>query len=251
MSHANGNIALGEDIESKSGSALAADVAVVVVVVGASAKFSEALPHILSLGNFTVINEVVKDVDQLPTCWTASMDSVILLDYALVRHESKQKSITLLRQQQIHPRVLVTGDSEIQDREKCSLLQAGASGYVALPRDIHFLARAIRVVADNDMWFERSVLAQVICSGYRNKHWDVETIQADTCQSIQPQSTLSPRETMVAQCVTQGLRNREIALQLGIAENTVKLHLTRVYRKLGISNRVQLMLYSRSEQLKP
>ena len=249
MSYAKGNIASGDSIEFKSGRTLKADIAVAVVCT--SAKFSEALLHILSMGNFTITTEVVKEMDQLPTCWTAPIDSVLLLDYALVRHASKQKTTTLFGQQRIRPRVLVAGNNETQVLEKCSLLQAGASGYVALPRDIHFLPRAIRVVADNDMWFERSVLSQAICSGYRNKHWDVDTVQTDNCQSIQPQSTLSPRETMVAQCATQGLRNREIALLLGIAENTVKLHLTRIYRKLGILNRVQLILHSRSAQLKP
>jgi DNA-binding NarL/FixJ family response regulator len=53
---------------------------------------------------------------------------------------------------------------------------------------------------------------------------------------------LSPREREVAQRVAAGGRNKEIAWQLGISEGTVKVHLFHVYRKLRISNRVELAL---------
>lgn len=55
-------------------------------------------------------------------------------------------------------------------------------------------------------------------------------------------AALSPREREVAQRVAAGLRNKEIAWQLGISEGTVKVHLFHVYRKLRTSNRVELAL---------
>jgi len=53
---------------------------------------------------------------------------------------------------------------------------------------------------------------------------------------------LSPRERQVAQWAAAGARNKEIAWQLGISEGTVKLHLFHAYQKLGVGNRVGLVL---------
>ena len=55
---------------------------------------------------------------------------------------------------------------------------------------------------------------------------------------------LTAREDQVMNLVAEGLGNREIALQLGITENTVKKSLLRIYDKLGVSNRVELVLYA-------
>jgi len=57
---------------------------------------------------------------------------------------------------------------------------------------------------------------------------------------------LTPRELELAGLVVSGLRNREIATQLGISEGTAKLHLYNVYKKLGVANRVELVLRMRS-----
>lgn len=58
-------------------------------------------------------------------------------------------------------------------------------------------------------------------------------------------SSLSPRELMVARRVAEGQRNREIADALAISEGTVKVHLHKIYEKLGITNRTELALLAR------
>jgi len=55
---------------------------------------------------------------------------------------------------------------------------------------------------------------------------------------------LTARENQVVNLVAEGAGNREIASQLGITENTVKKSLLRIYDKLGVSNRVELVLYA-------
>jgi len=53
---------------------------------------------------------------------------------------------------------------------------------------------------------------------------------------------LTPREHQIAMAITEGRTNREIALKLGITEQTVKNHLTSIFVKLGVENRLQLAL---------
>jgi DNA-binding NarL/FixJ family response regulator len=60
------------------------------------------------------------------------------------------------------------------------------------------------------------------------------------------QVVLTPREEQTVNLVTEGLNNREIARELNLKENTVKKSLLRVYDKLGVSNRVELVLYALS-----
>jgi DNA-binding NarL/FixJ family response regulator len=57
---------------------------------------------------------------------------------------------------------------------------------------------------------------------------------------------LTPREEQTVNLVTEGLTNREIARELNLKENTVKKSLLRVYDKVGVSNRVELVLYALS-----
>ena len=61
--------------------------------------------------------------------------------------------------------------------------------------------------------------------------------------------SLTPRELELAALVAGGLRNRDVATRLGISEGTAKLHLYNVYKKLGVANRVELVLRMRSAGL--
>jgi DNA-binding NarL/FixJ family response regulator len=54
---------------------------------------------------------------------------------------------------------------------------------------------------------------------------------------------LAKREQEVAKLVAEGLNNRDIAQKLGLSEHTVSNYLFRIYEKLGISGRVELVLY--------
>jgi DNA-binding NarL/FixJ family response regulator len=57
---------------------------------------------------------------------------------------------------------------------------------------------------------------------------------------------LTPREEQTVSLVTDGLNDREIANELNVKENTVKKSLLRIYDKIGVSNRVELVLYALS-----
>jgi DNA-binding NarL/FixJ family response regulator len=58
------------------------------------------------------------------------------------------------------------------------------------------------------------------------------------------ESLLTPREEQVVALVAEGLSNRQIAVELNLSEHTIKKYLFRVFDKLGISSRVELVLYA-------
>jgi len=62
--------------------------------------------------------------------------------------------------------------------------------------------------------------------------------------NVQGSSLLTPREEQVVALVAEGLSNRDIAQELALSEHTVKKYLFRIFDKLGISTRVELVLYA-------
>jgi DNA-binding NarL/FixJ family response regulator len=62
--------------------------------------------------------------------------------------------------------------------------------------------------------------------------------------NVSGDSLLTPREEQVVALVAEGLGNRQIAVELNLSEHTVKKYLFRIFEKLGISSRVELVLYA-------
>jgi DNA-binding NarL/FixJ family response regulator len=100
-------------------------------------------------------------------------------------------------------------------------------------------------------------LCRCISSVYRGQYWlnTEQTRYVVEALSINPslhlinargQVVLTPREEQTIRLVTDGLNNREIARELNLKENTVKKSLLRIYDKIGVSNRVELVLYALS-----
>jgi DNA-binding CsgD family transcriptional regulator len=58
-----------------------------------------------------------------------------------------------------------------------------------------------------------------------------------------PKVSLTPKESLIVSCVTQGMKNKEIALRVGTTEQVVKNYLRKVYDKLGVADRLELALY--------
>ncbi|HAG96349.1 MAG: hypothetical protein CMK83_04110 [Pseudomonadales bacterium] len=113
------------------------------------------------------------------------------------------------------------------------LLKTGVAGYLFLPQHLPYLQKAIEEVARGGLWYSRQVLGMA----FRSTEPVVEKASILS-------ECLTPREQMVADAVCGGLRNKDIACRLCISEQTVKLHLSRIYQKLSISGRAELIVMS-------
>lgn len=115
-------------------------------------------------------------------------------------------------------------------------MQAGARGYLDLFSSADVLQRAAATVMQGALWIPPTLLDSligVIGNALPEPHSD-------------PFSGLSVREQQVARAVVKGLSNKAVANELAISERTVKLHLTSIFSKLGVSDRMQLLLLSRT-----
>jgi DNA-binding NarL/FixJ family response regulator len=114
--------------------------------------------------------------------------------------------------------------------------RAGAAGVFKRSEPLNLLARCIVSVNKGQIWVSRSELAKI-----------VETLQRCSplqCLNTRGEDLLSKREKELLPLVASGLSNREISARLNLSEHTVKNHLGNVYDKLGISSRVELILYA-------
>lgn len=121
------------------------------------------------------------------------------------------------------PRVVVWGVS-LHEAEALRYLQAGARGIIQKSADLESLLSCIRTAANGGTWMQDAVFG-------------------DRLHSMgTPRSELTPREQQVLELVEQGMKNREIASELGISPGTVKIHLKHIFEKTGIHGRHGLAL---------
>jgi DNA-binding NarL/FixJ family response regulator len=136
-----------------------------------------------------------------------------------------------------HPVVLL----DCSDSAKVlDAFSAGARGVVCKTSSLSVLCKCLRAVHDGQIWADSSQL-----------RWICETLgkwEPAHIVSAKGIPLLSKREEQIAHMVAEGLPNHEISSKLGVSPHTVKNHLFRIYEKLGISNRVELVLYALSKR---
>ena len=116
--------------------------------------------------------------------------------------------------------------------------RAGARGVFCRSESLTSLARCIQCVSDGQIWANSRELRYLLeALGEALPLRVVDTRGA---------ALLSRREVEVVRCVAEGLSNREIAQRLGLTEHTVKNYLFRIFDKLGVSKRVEVVLYAYS-----
>lgn len=121
--------------------------------------------------------------------------------------------------------------------------RAGVRGiFLRSDFELEKLSKCIKCVHNGQIWVTNAQLEFVLEA----------FSQAASVRVVDAQGArlLSKREEEVVRLVSEGLANREIAEQLRLSEHTVKNHLFRIFDKLGVSNRVELVLYAVSNTKK-
>jgi len=124
------------------------------------------------------------------------------------------------------------------DREGVAALEAGARGYCNRDIEPGQLRKAVEGVEAGEIWIQRRLVAALLDS-LRSMTQPQRRPAARWNTRLQ---ALTPREYQVAELITAGARNKDIAHHLNITERTVKAHLTELFRSLRVSDRLQLAI---------
>jgi len=205
-----------------------------LLLVDDQALFREGLRTLLSLNtDITIVGEATNGLEAIEMV-EAKHPDVVLMDLrmpVLNGVEATRRIRTLPVDCQII--VLTTFDD---DENVFEALRAGASSYLLKDAPSEKLVEAIRLVVQGGSFLEPTVAAKVVA----------EFNRLSTGNRRQPPSPLleklSEREIEVLRNLALGKSNKEIAVALGVAEGTVKNHMTNILGKLGVLDRTQAAL---------
>jgi two-component system nitrate/nitrite response regulator NarL len=122
------------------------------------------------------------------------------------------------------PTAAIVWGNSISEPEALRFFQLGARGIIRKTAELGTLLSCLQAVSVGSTWMEDAVFR--------------EAVRPDRY----PRSELTPREQQVMELVEQGLKNKEIGIELGIRPGTVKIHLKHIFEKTGVHGRYGLAL---------
>jgi two-component system response regulator DevR len=216
-----------------------ASKAIRIVIVDDHTLFREGVRLILEPEpDLAVVGEAATVGQALPLIHGTRPD-LVLLDLRL----AQARGIDLLSQLVTSsgaPRVLIL-TAFPEEGDVADAIRLGAKGVVLKDATRDTLLAAIRGVAGGHLWLPRGLTAKVIAAL-------APTAPSSLAERV---GLLTPRERDIVSLVGQGLKNREIADRLAIAEKTIKGHLTHIFLKLGVQDRLELALLAVKTHLAP
>jgi DNA-binding NarL/FixJ family response regulator len=179
-----------------------------------------------------VVGEAADGVEALEVARRTTPD-LVLMDIRMPRLDGLAATRRLLERPD-PPRVLVLTTYDT-DENLYAALQAGASGFLLKDVRAAQLLHAVRTVAAGEELYAPAVLRRIVAS-YVDAH------APRPARDHERLSSLSQREREVSVLIARGLSNAEIAAELVLGETTVKTHVNRILAKLGVRDRVQVVV---------
>ena len=183
-------------------------------------------------GPVDVVGEAA-DGQELPDIVYRTRPDVVLLDYQMPRVSDFTALIQELHAQYPPVRVIVlSGFARVDVAIRAA--DGGAQGYVLKSTRLESVVDAIRAVASGGVWIDPNLPRKIFDVFQRGA--------AGPPNETEGRAELTRREREVLACVAQGISNCEIAHKLCISELTVKTHLTHIFAKLAVKNRLAAAL---------
>ena len=171
-----------------------------------------------------------------------SKPDVILMDIDLNGENSLDFLEELLQESQA--RVLVLTESQDPVVHQRAIIN-GASGIVLKSENADVILRAIKYVHAGELWFDRAATSRLLRS------LNAPVLRFSKATQLSKITKLTPKERQVisAMAIIPGARNKAVADRLCMSEHTLRNHLTGIYAKLDLENRLELCMYAIEHKL--
>jgi len=213
-----------------------------LVIADRQDMFRDGLKRLLNMQLDFRVEADSNDGDRLPALVKEFKPDVLLFNHRL----RKRSGIEALREISaleipLHP-VLLT--EEIDGNDIIQALMWGTCGVVRKESDTSLLFKSIRSVMAGEYWIGHGVMADLI-------HY-LRSLSSLVEQKTRQQSeNLTAQQARIIEAIICGSSNKDIANDLSLSERTVKYHLTRIFAKFGVSNRMELARYSLKNKVLP
>ncbi len=199
-----------------------------VMLAFSNMLFSEGISKILEHEkDIAVVHTLRSGSNANSELWNSINPDVVLVD--LTTLYNGLADLEGLDTEKKHPFILLDTNCG-KDNIVSAILKKKVSGVLLGDSDSALLKKAIRAVARGDIWIDKTTV--------KNLLYGIKALDKDKT------ATLTSREKGIVDLVGKGLRNKEIAHRLHISEPTVKTHLYRIFRKLNIRTRSELITYA-------
>jgi DNA-binding NarL/FixJ family response regulator len=208
-----------------------------VILADTQAIFRAGLRKIFALEDDIRVVGQAETLSQTQSAVTKFSADVLIFESALA--PNPVEAVTeLLRQAPQLKIVVVTPVSD--EQLTLDLFRRGAHGILSREVEPELLIECLRKVVAGEPWLENQAI-----------HWVMEAYRGHSLRpsGARPKVQLTPKETLIVSCVTQGMKNKEIAIRVGTTEQVVKNYLRKVYDKLGVADRLELALYCLSHHV--
>ena len=184
--------------------------------------------------------ELVSSVGALKERIAGREPAAVLLDSELLE-KPLERQVGEIVNAAASARVIVLTPVFVED-EEIALLKAGAKGCCRRGIDPDSLQQVLTVTANGGVWVTRSLLPRLVSE--LRKYVDAHRKPAES-PANDALAELTQREREIVRLIVEGASNKEVASSLNISERTVKGHLSNVFQKLGVADRLKLVLYVR------
>ena len=167
---------------------------------------------------------------------TSQRPDIILFELNLTELTSSEVIHRIIKASDTSRLILVTGSSNPSINQE--VVENGVMGVVFKTQSPETLIKAIEKVNAGEVWLERSMIASVLSRLSRNSKPSKISSGENNIDE------LSAREIEIVRLIGQGYKNKKISSQLCISETTVRHHLTSIYSKLGVNDRLELLVYA-------
>ncbi len=208
-----------------------------VILADTQAIFRAGLRKIFALEDDIRVVGQAETLAQTQSAVTKFSADILIFESALAPNPV-EAVVELLRQAPQLKIVVVTPASD--EQLTLELFRRGAHGILSREVEPEILVDCLRKVAAGEPWLESQAI-----------HWVMEAYRGHNLRpsGARPKVQLTPKETLIVSCVTQGMKNKEIAVRVGTTEQVVKNYLRKVYDKLGVADRLELALYCLSHHV--
>ena len=149
------------------------------------------------------------------------------------------EAVTEVMRRALPPARVILVSQRSSEHETVDFLRRGVRGILTRSVSPELLVRCVRKVSAGETWLDN-----------QGVNWIIDAYRSQAQLGSGKQALrFSEKEMLIISGVTQGLKNKDIAVQVGTTEQVVKNYLRKIYDKLGVADRLELALYSMHRKL--